>query len=381
MKKKIVHIITRFLNGGAEENTLITCNYSVKKGDKVYLITGKDVDKEIIKKLNPKVKLIRINNLIRDINFAKDLKSLFEIIKILKPVKPDIVHTHESKAGAIGRIAAFFIRTKTIIHTVHILPFLNVNFIKKFFYILIERSLSKITTKYICVSQGMLNESLRFKVGHKSQYEVIHSGFDVKKYKKARKKLKILGKKNNINHKTKILLMLGAFENRKRHLQIVNVFAKLIQTHKNIVLLLVGSGKLLNKIRRYVNKLNINKKVIFTGFKNNPENYIALSDICLMYSIREGLPRVVPQYISGGKPVVTTNLPGINEIIKNNFNGYIVNMFETKEFFSKLNLLLSNTKVLKRLTLGAKKTDTLKWSKNKMPIKIDNVYDKLLKKC
>ena len=185
MKKKIVHIITRFINGGAEENTLITCNYSAKKGDKVYLVTGKEIDKEIISKLNSKIKVIKINNLIREIDFIKDLKAMYKIFKFLKFINPDIVHTHESKAGAIGRLAAFFSKTKIIIHTVHILPFLNVNFLKKVFYIFIERSLSKITNKYICVSQGMLKESLKYNVGFKKQYQIVHSGFNIKKFKNA----------------------------------------------------------------------------------------------------------------------------------------------------------------------------------------------------
>ena len=72
MKKKICHIITRFLNGGAEENTLLTCNYSAKKGDDVTLVTGSDFEKEIIKKLDKRVKIIRIKSLVRQINPIKD---------------------------------------------------------------------------------------------------------------------------------------------------------------------------------------------------------------------------------------------------------------------------------------------------------------------
>ena len=322
--------------------------------------------------------MIKINNLIREIDFIKDLKAMYKIFKFLKFINPDIVHTHESKAGAIGRLAAFFSKTKIIIHTVHILPFLNVNFLKKVFYIFIERSLSKITNKYICVSQGMLKESLKYNVGFKKQYQIVHSGFNIKKFKNAIKNLKIL-KKNNINRKAKIILMLGAFEERKRHVQLIKVFLRLTKIHNNIVLLLVGSGKLFHKIKKNVNELRLSKKILFTGFKNDPENYIALSDICLMYSIREGLPRVVPQYISGGKPVITSDLPGINEIIKNNVNGYIVDMFKPNELYSKLNLLLLDSKILKKLSLGAKKTNTSKWSIDQMPIKIDQIYCKLLK--
>ena len=111
------------MNGGAEENTLLTCNYSVTKGDDVTLIIGSDFEKEIIKKLDKRVKLIRIKSLVRQINPIKDFLAFVLISKKLKIIKPDIVHTHESKAGIIGRLSAKIVGTKLIIHTVHILPF------------------------------------------------------------------------------------------------------------------------------------------------------------------------------------------------------------------------------------------------------------------
>jgi len=139
MTKHICHIITRFLNGGAEENTLLTCNYSAEIGDKVTLIIGSDYDKEILCKLDKRVKLIKVNTLLRDISLFKDFSTLFKLIKILKKINPDIVHTHESKAGIIGRLSARLINIKLIIHTVHILPFTNVNVFKAKFYIFLEK--------------------------------------------------------------------------------------------------------------------------------------------------------------------------------------------------------------------------------------------------
>ena len=112
MKKKICHVITRFINGGAEENTMLTCNYSIKLGDNVTLIIGKETNKEILYKLSKKIKVIKINNLVRDIDPIKDILAFFEIKRIFNKLKPDIVHTHESKAGILGRIAAKISRVK-----------------------------------------------------------------------------------------------------------------------------------------------------------------------------------------------------------------------------------------------------------------------------
>lgn len=380
MKKKICHVITRFINGGAEENTMLTCNYSIKLGDNVTLIIGKETNKEILYKLSKKIKVIKINNLVRDIDPIKDILAFFEIKRIFNKLKPDIVHTHESKAGILGRIAAKISRVNIIVHTVHILPFVNVKYYKKYFYILIEKLTSYITDKFICVSKGMLIESLKFKIGNKEKYKIIHSGFDIKKFKYTKKEPKII-KINEYNKnpkKFKLILMMGAFEERKRQIEFLHIFKKIIKIFDKTILVFVGSGKLLNKTKRLSSDLGLKKRVYFSGFRNDPEKFISLSDICVMNSVREGLPKVVPQYYSAGKPVISTNLPGIQEIISHSKNGYIYNPYKQNELFKILKLLLEKPEELKKITKNAKKTNVSKWSHIKMPIKINDLYDELL---
>ena len=380
MKKKICHVITRFINGGAEENTMLTCNYSIKLGDNVTLIIGKETNKEILYKLSKKIKVIKINNLVRDIDPIKDILAFFEIKRIFNKLKPDIVHTHESKAGILGRIAAKISRVNLIVHTVHILPFVNVKYYKKYFYILIEKLTSYITDKFICVSKGMLIESLKFKIGNKEKYKIIHSGFDIKKFKYTKKEPKII-KINEYNKnpkKFKLILMMGAFEERKRQIEFLHIFKKIIKIFDKTILVFVGSGKLLNKTKRLSSDLGLKKRVYFSGFRNDPEKFISLSDICVMNSVREGLPKVVPQYYSAGKPVISTNLPGIQEIISHSKNGYIYNPYKQNELFKILKLLLEKPEELKKITKNARKTNVSKWSHIKMPIKINDLYDELL---
>lgn len=381
MTKHICHIITRFLNGGAEENTLLTCNYSAEIGDKVTLIIGSDYDKEILCKLDKRVKLIKVNTLLRDISLFKDLSTLFKLIKILKKINPDIVHTHESKAGIIGRLSARLINIKLIIHTVHILPFTNVNVFKAKFYIFLEKTVSNITHKFICVSKGMMNESLKNGIGSKKKYLVIHSGFNLQLFKKAKKNYNLISLKDyRLNPKKYfVLLMIGAFEERKRQIEFLYIFKKLLDKNPNLILIFVGSGKLLKKAKKISEQININKNVYFAGFRKNPENFISLADICIMNSIREGLPRVVPQYLAGGKPVISTNLPGISEIIKNNKNGFIVNMNKSNDLKKKIELIINDKRIYKKMCNFVQKTDLSNWSHKSMPRKINDVYTRLLK--
>ena len=381
MTKHICHIITRFLNGGAEENTLLTCNYSAEIGDKVTLIIGSDYDKEILCKLDKRVKLIKVNTLLRDISLFKDFSTLFKLIKILKKINPDIVHTHESKAGIIGRLSARLINIKLIIHTVHILPFTNVNVFKAKFYIFLEKIVSNITHKFICVSKGMMNDSLKNGISSKKKYLVIHSGFNLQLFKKAKKNYNLISLKDyKLNPKKYfVLLMMGAFEERKRQIEFLYIFKKLLDKNPNLILVFVGSGKLLKKAKKISEQINVNKNVYFAGFRNNPQNFISLADICIMNSIREGLPRVVPQYLAGGKPVISTNLPGISEIIKNNKNGFIVNMNKSNDLKKKIELIINDKRIYKKMCNFVQKTDLSNWSHKSMPRKINDVYTRLLK--
>ena len=376
-KKTIVHIITRLINGGADENTVISCNYSVSIGNQVFLLIGSESQKEIIHKLDKRVKLIIIKNLIRPINPLKDILALIQIKNFLKRLSPDIVHTHTSKAGIIGRIAAWLNKIPLIVHTVHILPFLNVNLFKKIFYLLVERIVAKTTHRFINVSSGMMETSLRYGIGVPSKHSIIYSAFDTNKFKNAQKSTNLIESflNNKLPKDSKIILMLGAFEKRKRHEQLVNIFSSISKKFPNTILLLAGEGNQMLVIKDQVKKLKLEHKVIFTGFRDDPEKIIALADICILNSIREGLPRVVIQYIAGGKPTISTNLPGIEEILKDQVNGYIIDMLDPKILYNKLYNLLSDQNKIMELANGAKNTDVSNWSIDRMGKKIDNLYN------
>ena len=168
-KKNIIHIITKLVNGGSDENTVFTCNYSVAIGDDVTLVTGQEKDKEILSKIDNRVRLVEVKNLIHEINPIKDVLALFEIKKIIKKISPDVVHTHNSKAGILGRLAAWLSNVRLIIHTVHVLTFANGSFFKKTLYKTIEKLVSPITDQFINVSKGTMECYLKNRISHPSK--------------------------------------------------------------------------------------------------------------------------------------------------------------------------------------------------------------------
>jgi len=164
MKIKVCHIITKLELGGAQKNTLYTVSNLDKEKFDVFLISGEGgiLDDEA-KKQNFKKYFLK--NLVREISPLNDLLALIKIFKILRKEKPDIIHTHSSKAGIIGRIAGFLSGVKIIIHTYHGFGFNeHQRYLVKKFYIFIEKLVSFITDYFIFVSYDNLETAKKYKI-------------------------------------------------------------------------------------------------------------------------------------------------------------------------------------------------------------------------
>ena len=178
-KIKILYIITRLDKGGSAEHVLECCEYFEKKDDfEIILIYGGET------KLNLDFKNYYVKFLQREISLIKDIIAFFKILEIIKKEKPDIIHTHSSKAGIIGRWAAWLARKINyklkflrIIHTPHGHIFYGYyGKLKTLLFLLLERLTAKITDKLVALTEGEKKESINFGVGKPDQWTVIHSG-------------------------------------------------------------------------------------------------------------------------------------------------------------------------------------------------------------
>lgn len=374
---KIVHIITRFIRGGADENTLYSCNGQATLGHDVYLLYGRESHADILDRLHPDVELIRIDSLVRQISPLKDLQALLDIHLHLRRIRPDVVHTHTSKAGILGRIAAKTSGSPIIIHGVHILPFLNVKPIEKLAYLTCEKMLSPVTDAFVDVSAGMKKECLANQIGNDNNHFVIPSGMDVSLFRKAQpitlKELEeafpepVMGWAN-----AKLVLMVAAFEERKRHVEFLDVFARIVRSNPDACLLLAGAGPLESAILDKAETLGLTGHVRVIGFRPDVARWIKAAQFCILSSEREGLPRVVVQYALGGKPIVATDLPGIDFIIQNDVTGYRVNSIAEME--APINRLLTDSAISTRLEIGVNNVDLSPWSISYMNEKLEALY-------
>ncbi len=385
---KIVHVITRLILGGAQENTLITCKELAARGHEVTLITGPALGPEgelFEQTRNQKYKTIVIDKLRRQINPIYDIPAYYELKKILADIQPDIVHTHSAKAGILGRLAASKLKTKNLklktIHGVHGLSFHEYqNPLLNKFYIAIERSVAGKTDAFICVADAMTKKSLAVGIGKPQQYTTAYSAIEEEQYfnptlPQQRNEFR---KKYNIPENAVVLVTIARLFHLKGHEYIIESAKELAKKFDNCIWLFVGNGILKDKLQSEINACGLTDKFRFTGLLPTSQMPLVIhsSDILVHCSLREGLARVLPQAMLCGKPVVSFDIDGAPEVV-NKDTGRLVEPKNVSQLISACAELIADENLRKQLGENGRKFVEEKFSPKTMVDKIEAVYKRL----
>ena len=372
----IVHVITRLLQGGAEENTVSTCLYQARQGHRVTLVHGPDSHPTWDARLSSKLRLMEVPTLQQSLNPLTDALAMRDLGTLFRELQPDVVHTHQSKAGIVGRLAAAAAGVPLVVHTVHIAPFLNVSGARRWLFAAAERLCAKSTHLFVAVSHGMRQAFLDEGIGRADNFHVIHSGMPLEKFISARPpadwRSRIGGWEGA--ERPKLVLMLASFEPRKRQRQLIEAIAPDLRDRPGLGLLFAGEGAELQRCTTLARELGVEGQVRFLGHDPAPHELIALADLCLLTSEREGLPRSVVQYLAGGKPVVLSYLPGVEEVVTDGVNGVIADPNDLRDAVAKLVRLAEDDAARARLEAGARETDVSRWREAAMGESIERAY-------
>ena len=373
---RIAHVITRLINGGADENTVISCNQAVRSGHHVILVHGAQTRPEILATVDERVRIGELPSLVRPIAPLGDLKALGDLVRTFHRLRPDVVHTHTSKAGILGRLAARAASVPVVVHGVHIVPFVTVGRLETFVYLTAERAVQGMTHAFIDVSPGLRDLCVRAGIGAPERHHVVPSGFDLPRFRDAiqpgdwRRLLRL----EPDDPRPPVVLMLAVFEGRKRHLDVLERLPRIVARFPRVRFVFAGDGTLKDVIDARTKTLGIERNVILTGFHPHPEQLIALADICLLASAREGLPRVLMQYLAGGKPVIATDLPCIDDVLRHDVNGLVVRSDDLDGLADAVVALLDDPARRARLACGAATTELAEWDAARMGERLEAVY-------
>ena len=380
---KVAHIITRLIIGGAQENTLYTIE-SLQEDERfeVSLISGETLGPEGKLYQTDEFKIRRLivcSNLTREIEPLNDIKAFLFLFRLFKKEKFDIVHTHSSKAGIIGRIAAFFAKTPLIIHTIHGLPFHpGEKSYKNALYIFLEKITAMVTNKIISVCETMTVKFRKAGIGRKKQFETIYSGMDLDRYK--------MSMENNLRDRERALLgikkedivfvkVARLFE-FKGHEYIIKAAEKIKDEIDNVKFIFVGDGILRPFLHEQIKKRGLENMFIFTGLVP-PEKvpfYIELSDCVIHTSLREGLARVIPQGFLMGKPVISWDIDGAWELVQNNKTGFLIKEKDEDELLNSIKYVIQNKEKADELAVNGQRLCRRLYSHRLMGEKIKKLY-------
>lgn len=377
---KIVHVLTRLLRAGSEENTLACCLAQVKHGHEVLLVHGNENDATLQASVAKTMRVVALETLVHPLSPSNDIAALRQLSRLLLEWHPDIVHTHQSKAGIIGRLAAKRANVPGIIHGVHILPFLDVGHAQKLTFLAAERVTAKVTRAFIDVSQSMRDICIAHHIGSPDQHHVVHSGFDLNRFSRARwpeQAARLLGIAPG-EPKPPVVLMLAALEPRKRHVEFIEAFAQVVERIPDVRLILAGEGPTRPDVEAAIKRSPVASSIHLIGYHSEPEQLINMADVCVLTSMREGLPRVVMQYLAGGRPCVVSQIPGLDEIVRHGVNGIVTPAHDMDAAAAAVADLLENKAYHAQLAEGAKRTDLSSWGLDAMCDSVETVYQSVL---
>lgn len=309
-----VSLLTRKMDPQRFETILLTGTISPSEGDMSYLMNN----------CNGKVRTI--HELQREINLARDIVALFKILLIIAKERPNIIHTHMSKAGTIGRIAAalwklFADRNLKIVHTFHghvLEGYFSPT--KSSLFKLIEIAMARVTNAIIAISQSQQWElTQKYRIANSDKVKVINLGFDLAPFIETFKFKWLLRKSLAIGKDTLIVGIVGRLVPIKNHRMFLEGAKRFIARNPNIDarFVIVGDGELRKYLENYVLKLEIRDKVFFLGWEKELRKIYADLDILALTSINEGTPVSIIEAMAASVLVITTGVGGVRDLLGN----------------------------------------------------------------
>ena len=316
---KVVHVIARMNVGGPAILLSSLVQGLNSDGFKSHLITGYCEENEVdyLESNNLNLGEIRIKGLGRSISPVADLKALFSVMRTLRKLKPDIVHTHTAKAGVIGRVTSLLAtpRAKRV-HTFHghlLQGYFSKN--KTRLVVLLEKSLAKVTDLILTVGSQVAKDLQDSGIGNPAKMKVTYPGIKVLNGSNRNRIRETL----NLPNDEIVLIFVGRLTQIKRVDRLIEAF-KLVQTESaSSTLLIIGDGELKEELEAK----SIGLKIKFLGWRTDVYDLMDASDIAVLTSDNEGMPITLIEAAFMGLPSVTTDVGSASEVVLNSVTGYV----------------------------------------------------------
>jgi glycosyltransferase involved in cell wall biosynthesis len=353
---KILRIHNRLITGGPSLNALYLTKYLSSEFETLLVVGEKENHEQSAYFLAEEmgIKPALITDMGRSIDPFKDYKAYKNVQKIIKDFKPDIVHTHAANPGAVGRLAASSLKIPAIVHTYHGHVFHSYfGRLKTNLIINTERYLAKKTHALIAISDQQKTELTEgFRIAEKAKFKVIPLGFELKKFSECQdEKRKKFRREFNLEDDEIAIGIIGRLVPIKNHnlfLDGINYVLK--TTSKKIRAFIIGDGETRQALEDKAEKLKIpfsedhdpNASLIFTSWRKDIDVINAGLDIIALTSLNEGTPVSLIEAQAANKPIVSTRVGGISDIVLENETALLSGVHDVTSFQENLLRLVEN---------------------------------------
>ena len=377
---RIVHVITRLIVGGAQENTLLSCEGQHDRGHDVTLITGPAIGPEgslMGRARSHGYRVVEVDDMRRAIDPRRDAGTYGELARLLRDLRPDVVHTHSSKAGIVGRWAAHAAGGSAVVHTIHGLAFTastrrSVNAA----YRLLERATAPITDKIVCVADAMRDQSLAGGVGRADQYVTVYSGMDTGPFLRPPVPRADVRRRLGLADDHVVVGTIARLFHLKGHDDLLDLAPALCRRFPLLRFLWVGDGLLRPRFERRIADMHLQDRFVLAGLVP-PERVPELTgamDVLAHPSRREGLARALPQGGLCGCPTVTYDVDGNREGLIDGTTGYALPAFDVRRFGESLATLLADAGLRERMGAAGRSFAVGRFDTAVMVEGLDRVY-------
>jgi len=386
-KIKVLYIITRLVHGGAQDIALLTCaNLDGKRYEKKFVAgpqTGTEGD--LFEKARQMgIEPVIIPELVREVDLIKDLIAIFKLYCLIAREKFDIVHTFTSKAGFVGRVAAWMARVPVIVqsHQGHIfqsegqIPGVSPKQIKLFLWL--EKFAALITDRIITLTNLEIEQQVQIGVAKPDKFTAIYNAVDLKRFINV--DVPILKKKKELglSPECPVVGTVARLSSEKGHRYLLEAAAMVCEAFPSVQFLLIGDGILRKDLEKQAIELGISENVVFLGLRKDVPEILPVIDLFVLPSLYEGFGIVLVEAMAAGKPVVATRVGGIPEVVVDGKTGILAPPKEPKRIAEAIITLLQDKAQAQKMGQAGHKRAIEHFGLEAMMNKIHHLYEELL---
>jgi len=353
MRIRVLHIITRLEPGGAQRNTLYTVEHLDRSEFEAALAWGPGDPLDEAAERIADLRLEPVRELARPVSPRRDLAALGRIRQVLRDVEPQIVHTHSSKAGILGRLAARLERVPVVIHTIHGYGFTPMQPAPvRALFIAVEKIVGRWTDHFIAVSEQNLRLGIDLGLFGPERASVIRSGIELGRFRETRD-VGELRRRIGVPSGAPLVTQVGNFKAQKAPLDFVRMAAVVARELPETWFVMVGDGRLRPAAEELARELGVADRMVFSGWWEDVPGLLAATQVSVLSSRHEGLPRAVVESLAAGVPVVATAVDGTVEVVQDGINGRLVEPGDVAGLARGVSELLRDSDLRRRMSAVA----------------------------